>query len=266
MKNELILPKGYLSFRDDARMQKIKLVTNGYSVASPKEIMKMVVRHGDKFPDVRDKNLSSNYGLAFNSKGDAKIIKDCSIIKNLNFETRNYSREGIKISDEEFENISEENLYLTKKEIIGFQDESPFKLNPKSRLDNKIWNFLAEEEEVLKDYINFVFEGVKKRWDRDFAMGIRLDANTNGFYNCAGNVLPVSFNGLGVGADFDINLMYSVKFLGIKTENKEVNDLEKIAFFHAFHDSMKKGEPFLYNENIFTPIPADKISIKEMGK
>jgi len=260
---ELKLPQGYKAFSDDARYQILKLNSEGFDVASPREIMEMVVKYGKDFSNVKNKKFSSSYGTAFNSKGDVKIIKNCPEILELNFNSKAYSRNGLELSDEKFDSFNGKNiLYLSKNKIKKLEEDSPFNLTPKLILDNEVWNFIAEDNSVLKGYIDFVFRGVKKEWDRDYAMGISLDSNTNGFYDCSNNILPLSFNGLGVGANISISLTYGIKFLGIKKDGEKINDLEKIAFFDKFHKSMKKGEPFLYNENIFIPTYLDKISLQ----
>ena len=259
--NSLKLPEGYLCFnKHDPRLQALKLKSIGYGIAAPNEIMKMVVNYGGDFENVQSKSFGSSYGVAFNSKGDTKIIRNPNKIVGLDFNS-DFSRDGVSLINEEFEEFSGKDvLFLSYKKVKELEDKifnSPSKI-----INQEVWNFLSESKtSLLEDYSKFVFEGVKKKWQRDFAMSINLDSK-NYFFDCSKNIIPLSFNGLGIGAGINISLMGGLKFLGVNRFGAKIPDLEKIALSEFFIEKGNKGEPFFYNGNVFLAVNADKIFVK----
>jgi hypothetical protein len=161
----------YKNFNGDARVQIPALLKAGYKPSTVADVMDLRMQG-----DLKDTYFDTIDAVAYNTLGDAKIIRNSKDLTNLTQSSK--IRDGtLVLRDSEFESLTGEDvLYLTKKEKRKLHNQL---YTQESVKDSKEWNFLARENSRLAKYADTIFPEMEKRFDFKKGMGLYFDSPSN---------------------------------------------------------------------------------------
>lgn len=152
------------------------LIADGRTPISVADVMKRRLEVlGQNYSDeVRsawwDNYIGTGDAPAYSPDGRIKIVLDSQPLRNINPKSK-LKNSALVLPDGMYEML--EGLELTKDEIETYCNSD---LTEKQVNQNPIWNVLARDESLLKEYSSAVFKNAKKRFGYDKNMGLYISS------------------------------------------------------------------------------------------
>ncbi|MFA5953287.1 MAG: hypothetical protein WC812_01715 [Candidatus Pacearchaeota archaeon] len=135
----------------------------GYYPQSIKDLMQNRMECTQEgYPQIIYSASDTKDAIAYNSKGDAKIILDSEKITSMNYQTKfKHPNTSLPITNNEWEELSGKNVLFIQKDQISSLENSAY-YSKEEILDSREWNFLARDSKTLSNYFDYILPLIEK--------------------------------------------------------------------------------------------------------